>query len=191
MAIDTDPIAPQTPSPEQMAAQFHFAQLAVQYQAAGRFAAFSNCVPVAGNLLHHSIEMFLKCALARTLTMKEMWKIGHSLNKLWNLFKKTHTNPHHASLDSCVRKLDRFERLRYPDNVVLEGMQVLIVVRKSDFAKPPTGPQPPYHLVLEDIDLLAQTAVRYSGLESEVFALNHSQEQANHYLRLLNIYPIY
>jgi hypothetical protein len=176
-------------SSEQVAAQYHFSTLAVQYYVSGRFATFSHCVPVAGNLLHHSIEMFLKCVLARTMTLGELKTCGHKLNVLWDKFKEIYPDPNYVSLDFSIGELNKFERLRYPDNVLIEGMQVSFTVNKADFAHLPTDP-PPYHLVLEDIDCLAQTIARKSGLDSLAFRLPGSNAEANHYLQLNNNYPI-
>ena len=87
-----------TPSSEQMAAHFEFARLAGQYLVSGRFAALAHCLPVAGNLLHHSIEMFLKCVLVKSLTLSELKRLGHNLNTLWARFAELHPDPKHASL---------------------------------------------------------------------------------------------
>jgi hypothetical protein len=40
-----------------------------QYYIAGRFAAFAWFHPVAGNLFHHAIEMYLKGALSKTKSL--------------------------------------------------------------------------------------------------------------------------
>ena len=131
------------PSHEQMAAHFEFARLATQYHASGRFAAPSHCIPVAGNLLHHSIEMFLKCVLVKSLSLKELKALGHNLTILWSRFTQLHPHPTHAALDSAVAELERFERLRYPDSVVLEGMQVSFVISNAHYSPLPAGPLPP------------------------------------------------
>lgn len=178
-----------TPTPEQMAAQFQFALLAVQYYTSGRFAALTHCLPVAGNLLHHAIEMFLKCALVRTLTLAELKTLGHKLPVLWARFRSIHTDQTYVDLDEAIVELDRFEQLRYPDSVVKEGMQVSFVILKAQFARLPKGPQPPYHLVLEDVDLLAQIAAHTSGLSAQAFSVSHS-EHANYFLQLHNAHPI-
>lgn len=178
-----------TPTQEQMAAQFQFAQLAAQYYASGRFAALTHCLPVAGNLLHHAVEMFLKCALVRTLTLAELKTLGHKLPVLWTRFRSIHTDQTYATLDEAITELDRFERLRYPDNVVIEGMQVSFVIFKAQFARLPQGPQPPYHLILEDVDLLSQVAARTSGLSAQAFSAS-SSEHANYFLQLHNAHPI-
>ena len=178
------------PSQEQVAAQFQFAVLAGQYYVSGRFAALTHCLPVAGNLLHHAVEMFLKCALVRTLTLAELKDLSHKLPSLWSRFREIHVEPSFAVLDDAIKELDRFERLRYPDAVVLEGMQASFTVFKAQFARLPDGPQPPYHLVLEDIDLLVQVTTRCSGLSAAAFSPSAS-EQVQHYLRIHNLHQVF
>ena len=56
-----------------------FGRLGAHYYIAGRFAFFSAFIPVAGNLLHHAVEMFLKGALIRTLALEKLQSIGHDL----------------------------------------------------------------------------------------------------------------
>ena len=177
------------PSHHQLAAHFEFARLAAQYHASGRFAALSHCIPVAGNLLHHSIEMFLKCVLVKTLTLNELKTLGHNLTILWNRFTQIHPNPTHAAPDSSVAELEKFERLRYPDSVVLEGMQVSFVITRAQFSPLPAGPQPPYHLVLEDIDAIAKIAAQASGLDRAAFTSGLS-EHALQFLQAHNVHPL-
>ena len=178
-----------TPSQDQMAAHFELARLAAQYHASGRFAALSHCLPVAGNLLHHSIEMFLKCVLVKALTLKELKGLGHNLATLWSHFIQIHPHPTHATLTAAVAELERFERLRYPDSVVLEGMQVSFVISRAQFSALPAGPLPPYHLVLEDCDAIAHRAAQASGLTRVAFTAGLS-EQAIHFLQLHNVHPL-
>lgn len=40
-----------------------YLSIAIQYYIAGRSAVFAGSMPVAGNLFHHAIEMFLKFLL--------------------------------------------------------------------------------------------------------------------------------
>ena len=177
------------PSSEQMAAHFEFARLAGQYMASGRFSALAHCLPVAGNILHHAIEMFLKCVLVKTLTLKELKSLGHDLNTLWARFVELHPDPRNGSLNSAVAELEKFERLRYPDSVVLEGMQASFTVARAHFSPLPPGPQPPYHLVLEDIDAIAYAAAKASGLSSAAFTSGISA-QGIHFLQLHRIQSV-
>jgi hypothetical protein len=174
---------------DQLAAHYEFARLAGQYYVAGRFAALSRCFPVAANLLHHSIEMFLKCALVTTMPLDELKKLGHNLVTLWDRFEKEHPDPNLAALLAAVKELDKFERLRYPDSMVMDGMQLFFVIARADFSPLPSGHEPSYHLVLEDVDTIAQIVARAAGLNAVAFTLGMS-EQALQYLHLHNTHPL-
>ena len=177
-----------SPSESQLAAQFEFCRLAMQYHVSGRFAALSHCIPVAGNLLHHAIEMYLKCALVKTMSLKQLKKEGHNLSNLWKCFKETYTDPSYDELDWSIAELEKFELLRYPDCVVSEGMQVSYVPFKAYFSPLPSGPQPPYHLILEDIDLIAKITAIKSERGKAAFSLP-SNKLANEYFYLHNLHP--
>jgi hypothetical protein len=70
-----------------------FFQNACQYYVAGRYAAFAALNPVAGNLLHHAIEHFLKGGLSKTKSLAELKRLGHSLPKIWAAFKTQVNDP--------------------------------------------------------------------------------------------------
>jgi class 3 adenylate cyclase len=58
-----------------------------QYYLAGRYGVFASLLPVAANLHHHAIEMLLKGALSKSVTLKEMKdKPGHKLERCWEAF---------------------------------------------------------------------------------------------------------
>jgi hypothetical protein len=48
------------------APEHFFFSSAAQYYVAGRFGVFAALNPVAANLMHHAIEMYLKGALLKT-----------------------------------------------------------------------------------------------------------------------------
>ena len=62
---------------------------ATQYYVVGRYAVFSNLTPVAGDLLHHAVEMALKGHLASSRSASDLKGPKHSLTKLWRAFKKS------------------------------------------------------------------------------------------------------
>jgi hypothetical protein len=134
----------------------HFGQLAVQYFVAGRAAAIHQLIPVLGNLLHHAVEMALKSALASTMSLSQLKKLGHQLPNLWTEFKAT--LPGNASrFDSTVEELHRFEELRYPDSVIANGALMDLALFREHVGKPVNpSPGPRYVLVLEDVDELME-----------------------------------
>jgi hypothetical protein len=130
-----------------------------QYYIAGRYAAFAALNPVVGNLMHHAIEHLLKGGLAKAKSLSELKKLGHYLPGIWHAFKAQANDPNLARFDSVISTLDKFEELRYPDCVLLNGAQSLINITKAGAAMTTASssafPQPPqYDLVVEEIDEL-------------------------------------
>lgn len=103
----------------------HFSNLAVQYYIAGRQAAMAALMPVAGNLYHHAIEMILKARLSKFKSLRDLKNLGHKLEANWDEFKKLFPEDLSA-FDVLIRELDRFERIRYPNAALQEGMAVCI-----------------------------------------------------------------
>ena len=107
--------------------------LAVQYYIAGRFAVHAGLNPVAGNLLHHAIELALKGGLARTKSAEDLKNnYMHSLDKLWRDFKLCVDSPPPVRLDRIVSGLDQFETIRYPEHVEQHGMFSMIAPFRRD-----------------------------------------------------------
>lgn len=133
--------------------------LAVQYYVAGRFAVHAGLNPVAGNLLHHALELALKGGLARVTSSEDLKKkYMHSLNPLWRDFKSIVSDPRLVRLDPVVSELDHFETIRYPEHVEQHGMLSLIapIPRNQDVkgrSRLPS-PVPRYKLYLPEIDEL-------------------------------------
>ncbi len=139
-------------------ARVEFFRLGVHYYVAGRFAALTRLFPMAGNLLHHAAEMFLKGALVRIVGLDKLHHISHDLNGLWREFKTRFVVSDSDAFDHSIAELDRFERLRYPDKVIREGMEAIFDVFRSHRAKTSGLPKAPlrYSLVLEDVDVLVK-----------------------------------
>jgi hypothetical protein len=77
-----------------------------QYYIAGRFAAFAWLHPVAGNLFHHAIEMYLKGALSKTKSLSDLRKLSHDLLSGWAAFK-VHANDRALDHDCGPPRLRR------------------------------------------------------------------------------------
>jgi hypothetical protein len=108
------------------AAFLHFFFLsATQYYISGRYAVLANLVLIAGNLMHHAVEMYLKGALSKIFTPEELKKkFGHNLPKLWHAFKKQVKDPRLDPFDTLIMSLDKFEEIRYPDAILEKVKQV-------------------------------------------------------------------
>jgi HEPN domain-containing protein len=93
-------------------------QQATQYYVTARFAYFAGLIPVCGNLFHHAIEMYLKAALSSSVSVEKLKKDSHCLKKLWDRFKKEMADLSLTQFDCAIRRLNKFEKIRYPDNLV-------------------------------------------------------------------------
>ena len=101
-----------------------WADWAIQYYVVGRFAARTDFNPIHGNLLHHSVEMFLKTGLADIVNPKEMrTKYRHDLMKLWQRFREKTADPALDPFDATVQALHKFEEIRYPDTFSYSAIQ--------------------------------------------------------------------
>jgi hypothetical protein len=99
-----------------------YAQLAVHYYIAARFAAMQGYVPLCGNLMHHAIELLLKCGLIKGGVVPEgadadqhlRKNYGHRLGDLWTALKARHADAHLEEFDQLIATLDPWEEIRYP-----------------------------------------------------------------------------
>ena len=176
------------PTTDQMAASFEFSRLAAQYHATGRFAVITGCIPIAGNLLHHALEMYLKCALVRSMSLTELKGLGHKLPDLWKVFCALHPDVASSTLLASIQELDRLEQLRYPNIAAQSGYQMRMSLQRDHSGQLPPGPQPPYHLVLEDVDEIASVVAQRSGFDPSVFS-SSLRPEALHYLLIHNLHP--
>jgi hypothetical protein len=67
--------------------EIHFWERGCQNYIAGRSAFLAGLHPVAGNLLHHAIEFFLKGALSKNRILDELRRHLHKLPDLSAAFK--------------------------------------------------------------------------------------------------------
>ena len=77
-------------------AWLHLSRTGMQYYIAGRAAMRAQLIPVAGNLLHHAVEMLLKGDLSRTRSLQEIKQFQHNLVKTWDAFKSLHSVEEHV-----------------------------------------------------------------------------------------------
>jgi hypothetical protein len=161
--------------------------LAVQYYATGRFAVHAGLNPVAGNLLHHAIELALKGALTRTTSAEDLKKqYMHSLNPLWRDFKLAVSDSRLDRLDRVVSELDKFETIRYPEHVEEHGMLAMIapIRRDQDVAGGTRlpAPVPRYRLYLPEIDALLDAIFVGAQVNPAFFKGEAFKSEAKDYL---------
>lgn len=164
-------------------ARVEFFRLGVHYHIVGRFAAFAGLFPMAGNLLHHAVEMFLKGALVRAVGLKGLREFGHDLKGLWEEFTTHFPSPENVSFDKSIVEMDRFERLRYPDVAIREGMEATLAFFRTDRIETsgPGAPPPRYSLVIEDFDRLAKHVFAMASVNPR-FHLQSIRAEAMEYL---------
>jgi hypothetical protein len=169
--------------------QLAFYSAATQYYVTGRYGVLAGQIPVAGNLLHHAIEMYLKGALAKTMTLKQLRGLSHGLPDLWATFKAKFPSARLARFDSLVSSLHAFEELRYPDPVLSKGTAVTAGMTRVAGAGPSVAdPVPGYELYLEEIDALVGRIFQVASV-NPAFFLARLTTRAREYLKEGNAQP--
>jgi hypothetical protein len=160
-----------------------FFSSASQYYVAGRFAVFAGLNPVAANLMHHAIEMYLKGALLKrkTKTLGELkHELGHSLPKCWAAFKAQVNDLALDKFDVVVNEIHKYEELRYPDRYPPVMNSMFEVVRST----PPPLPDVEvsnYKHCLPDVDELIAVIIAAASLNPEA-NLDFISAEAKEYL---------
>jgi hypothetical protein len=106
-----------------------------------RRRALARLNPVAGNLFHHAIEMYLKGALSETNSIRELKKFRHKLPSLWTAFKDQTNDIALNQFDATIEDLDRYEEIRYPDAILASGMASTIEIVRSNLPARYEGPK--------------------------------------------------
>jgi HEPN domain-containing protein len=163
---------PQTEDTERL--WYLYFDIGLDYHVAARFAFVEQFNPIVGNLFHHAIEMYLKGALCRTHDEYERRRLGHRLTKIWKRFK--------------VENPDRYERIRYPEEILRKGMISSINFSRAAVPSPSTvgsrRPEPRYDLFVDELDALAKEIFLKASVNGKAFtsgmrqgALNYLQNQ--------------
>jgi hypothetical protein len=148
-------------------AWMHLSKVGMQYYIAGRAAARGHLVPIAGNLLHHAVEMLLKGELSKTLPLEEIKKkYDHRLIKTWGAFKNLHVGNDLDGFDQLIADLDRFEMIRYPDEYLKYGalMSIAWGTLKPSVGQVAGPKLPKYCLYVNHIDVLIIRLIDVCGI---------------------------
>jgi hypothetical protein len=162
-----------------------------QYYIAGRYAVFAALNPVAGNLMHHAIEHFLKGGLVKTKSIADLRRLRHKLPDVWAAFKARANDPTLDQFDDVVSTLHEFEELRYPDPNS-PGMQcgfditkagaAAVAAMKVNMPATPTSSLPEYSLVLEEIDELVAAIFAAASRNPKAYFGAAFKREAQEYL---------
>jgi hypothetical protein len=164
-----------------------FFSSASYYYVAGRFAVFARFNPVAANLIHHAVEMYLKGALlkSKAKTLKELKQLGHSLPNCWKAFKAQTNDPALNKFDGVVDAIHKYEELRYPDQNSKGMSSTFNIVRWTPPSLPgtPASTVPSYELCLPDVDELIAAIIAAASINPEVYLCFPSQEGNEYVVR--------
>jgi hypothetical protein len=169
-----------------------FSTCSIQYYAAGRFAFLAGLNPVAGNLLHHAIEMCLKGALSKKgASLSALRKLGHELSDIWNEFKLHAFDPSLARFDAAVSALNEYEELRYPNSVLNKGMLSGFELKRGQAAQASglAAAVPRYSLCLEDVDELMSLVFKNASVNPGFFT-GSLKKEAKRFLSEENDWPL-
>lgn len=158
---------------------------AIQYHISARFAALAGFIPMTGNLAHHAVEMYLKGYLCRKMTEKGRRRLGHGLRKIWKRFKQDIGDLSLDKFDATISTIDKFERIRYPEEIVRKGMTATIGIKRGGTVKDSGRPKPHFALAIDDLDALAKRILEHSKV-NPTFYTNGLNYEARTYLTYSN-----
>jgi HEPN domain-containing protein len=143
------------------------------YHTTARFAIVEQFNPLAANLFHHAIEMYLKGALCQTLDEHQRRNLGHRLRKMWKRFKAAHPDPVLNRFNQCISELDKYERIRYPEEMLRQGMfSTINWSRSMQPAQSTIGPkrsETRYDLFVDELDALAKEIFVKASVNAPAF----------------------
>lgn len=163
-----------------------------QYYVAGRYAVVAALMPIAGNLLHHAIEMYLKGALSKEMSPDQLRnKFRHRLPKLWKRVKRQIGDRSLSKFDSVIKELSKFEDIRYPDKFWQQGASITFDITKTGAAQGRASGQvvPRYKLCLEDIDELVDAIFRFASRNPNAYLRFMKPEASEYVMRDNAWYP--
>jgi hypothetical protein len=165
----------------------------LHYQIAARYATIAHLIPESGNLAHHALEFYLKGALINNLDEAARRKLQHNLGKMWRLYKGERNKPELDKFDETIRDISKFERIRYPEEILRLGMRAEIgFVRSPPYTSPVGVKQLPgarYQLALDEVDELVKLIFEIESI-NPAFYLSSLNKDAKQYLNYQNKFPM-
>ncbi len=161
--------------------KYWYFEYARDYHVAASRNAEENFSVVAGVLAHHAVEMYLKALLLASTTEKERKEdIGHNLFEAWTRGKLHLNLAWPDDLDVVIRRLDRFEEIRYPEEIERRGLDLYVARRGAgDIPDWTTGS---YVVAIDDLDRVAQLAVEAAGVNPDVLRAHLSHTARQHWI---------
>lgn len=145
-----------------------FFEYALQYYVAGRSAYFGQSLPVAGNLFHSAVEMFLKSFLMEHGYSAKTLKVDfyHDVKKLWKEYKNLTKNSALKAFDQVIKDINVVEKLRYPNKSYTFATEHQ-KGPKSKVTGPMTKGFVQCHLNLEEVDELISALLKDNNVTPE------------------------
>jgi HEPN domain-containing protein len=171
--------------------ELYFGQ-GLHYYIAARYTMIVHFIPIAGNLVHHAIEFLLKGALIEQLDEAARRKFRHNLQKLWRHYKRERNNPALAKFDQTISDISKFERIRYPEEILRLGMLAEIGPVRNTFPQPQGVKRPRgalYQLAFDEVDELVELIFQIEGINPEFFTCQLDKD-AKRYLEYQNKFPL-
>jgi HEPN domain-containing protein len=155
-----------------------FISAGMHYYVAGRYAVFAGLNPTAANLLHHAVEMALKGALAKKgMDLKALKGLSHDLPRIWREFTAQY-GIDGSTFDGVIAELQKFETVRYPDEIIKQGLTSSIGRGKPS---PPSGHMT-HALWLGEIDELVDKVFTVGSISHKAFVSCVPTPEARDYM---------
>lgn len=159
----------------------HFFEAATEYYISARFGIYNGLRHVAANQLHHAVEQYCKGVLSATMTLADLKKLGHRLPTIWAAVKAVAGDPTLGRFDAAIKDLDKFEKVRYPDEIVNNG--ATFDIAPGHEAPVPAQffgvtPPPAYVLRLGPIDDLVDELFLIAHINRAAVVARHTRDAA-------------
>jgi hypothetical protein len=148
-----------------------FLVLGSQYFAHARYSSQIFYLPVSATLFHHAIEMLIKGYLIKFMKLSELKKIGHDLEKLWEMFKVHASRPDLIRYDQSIKRLNQIELIRYPETIVDKGYALHLSLGSPSIPMdiPGTNHVPQYQISVSDLDNVATEIYSECGVSPKPY----------------------
>jgi hypothetical protein len=157
-----------------------FISAGMHYYVAGHYAVFAGLNPTAANLLHHAVEMALKGALAtKGMDLKALKGLSHDLPSIWAEFTAQY-GIDGSAFDGIIAELQKFETIRYPDEIVKQGLTSMIS-RGKPSPSSPSG-HTTHALWLGEIDDLMDKVFTVASIGHQAYVNILHMPEAKEYL---------
>ena len=134
--------------------------------------------------------MLLKGALSKSMSLEDMKKkLSQQLDKIWDAFKAQTGDASLSRFDKVIEELNKFEDIRYPDELLEKGASMMFDVAKAGAAMSSVigVSEPQYKFCLEEIDELVGEIFKIASRNPDAYLKSMIvRPDAQNYLQLDN-----